>query len=140
MITDEIVHKGNSQASSGNALGPFLLSLGTGLGGYALGKHHGRNEGYDQAKVEDNNLIAECQVQIQNMRRNSVHLQAENTKLLQDIGSLRKENQILKDVLKKQPSTPQDEAILEKLEQVEFRLIQALPPIFEDGDHNTEQN
>ena len=105
-----------------------------GLGGYALGKKHGYHNGYNQAKAEDNQLIVQYQAQIQKLRREHAFLSAENSRLTQ-------ENKILKSLLKQQPSTPQAEAILEALERVEFRLIQALPPIFEDGgDHNTEIN
>ena len=130
--------------TQGTGAGLLGLAVGgaiCGLGGYALGKRHGYNNGYDHATAEYTQLIAQFQTQIQNMRRDSAHLQAENNRLLQENGSLRKENDILKGLLRQQPTTPQAEAILKTIERVEFRLIQTLPPLFEDGgDHNAETN
>jgi len=112
-----------------------------GFGGYALGKKHGSNDGYNLAKAEDDQLIAQYQAQLQNMRRNNAHFQAENNRLLQENGSLCKENDILKGLLRQQPTTPEAEAILKTLGRVEFQLTQFLPPIFEDGeDHQTQSN
>lgn len=119
--------------------GPGLLELIiggaiVGLGGYALGKKHGYNDGYNQAKAEDNQLLFQYQAQIQNMRRDSAYFQAEINRLLQ-------ENQILKDLLRQEPATPQVEAILKKLGRIELCVTQFLPPLFEDGeDHETQQN
>lgn len=123
-----------TESTGAGLLGFVVGSTICGLGGYALGKKHGYTDGYDQAKAEDGQLIAQYQPQIQKLRREHAFLSAENSRLIQ-------ENEILKNLLKQQPSTPQIEAVLETLGRVEFRLIQALPPIFEDGgDHDTEQN
>jgi len=134
----------NSEPAKNPSAGLLGLTIGGiigGLGGYALGKKHGYNDGYNQAKADDNQLLAQYQTQMQNIRRDSAYLQAENNRLSQENGSLHKENQILKDLLLQQPSTPQVEAILKTLGRIELHVTQFLPPLFEDGeDHETQQN
>jgi len=119
----EVVQR-ESHEPRGNPLGTILLGLGIGIGGYAIGKNHGYDDGYDQAKTEDAQLIAQYQAQLQNMRRDGVQLQAENNRLLQENSSLCKENDILKGLLRQQPTTPESEAILNTLGRVEFRLTE----------------
>lgn len=50
-------NNGETSGGLGRVLLAGLTGLGVGVGGYALGKEHGRNEGYQDAKAEDMSLI-----------------------------------------------------------------------------------
>lgn len=132
----DIADRPNETAGAG------LLGLAIGgLGGYALGKKHGYNDGYNQAIAQDAQLIGQYQSQLQNLSCDNTQLRGENNRLLQENISLRMENELLKGLLRQRPATPEAEAILKTLERVEFRLTQVLPPIFEDGeDHDSRRN
>lgn len=144
----DIVHIGgnvppSTPAPSSGGIIALVAGAGIvgGLIGHSAGSNSGFAKGYNQRAAEDAQLIAQYETQIQDMRRDIAYAQMEDNRLLQDNGSLRKENEILKGLLRQQPTTPQAEAILKILERVEFRLTQTLPPLFEDGgDHNTEMN
>jgi hypothetical protein len=61
----EIVQQDNTPQSN-SGLETLLVSAAVGVGGYALGKKHGRNEGYNQRAAEDEPLISQLnQVVIQ---------------------------------------------------------------------------
>jgi len=132
--SNQIAYVKNNCAEA-SPLETIVVSLATGLGGYALGKAHGCNKGYNQAKTEDAQLIEQYEAQSQAARHDVAYLRAENSRLQQEKGSLHKENEILKGLLRQQPTTPQAEAILKALGRVEFRLTELLPPEFDPGDN-----
>ena len=111
----------------------ILLSFLTGLAGGLIGQQQGRKEGYNQAR-------AETQRWVHLVSAENAAVRNENVRISQENGSLRKENEVLKSLLRQQPTTPQAEAILNKLGKVEFRLTQLLPPAFESSDHDTSMN
>lgn len=130
-----------TQNTGGGLLGLTVGGVIGGLGGYALGKKHGSNDGYNLAKAEDDQLIAQYEAQLQNMRREIAYLHGENNRLSQENGSLHTENNVLKGLIRTQSSNPSVEAILKTLGRVEFRLTQFLPPLFDNGeDHETNVN
>jgi hypothetical protein len=111
-----------------------LLAIGVGYIVYMFGKGRGYNNGYDQAQSEAQQWIHRVTVE-------SASLQSDNARLSQENGSLRKENDIVKNLLRQQPPTPQAEAILKSLQRVELRLVEALPSVLDDGeDHQTQLN
>jgi hypothetical protein len=114
--------------------GVVLLGLGVCYIAYQSGRSRGNKEGYERAQVQQGQWVCEVTTQ-------SVALQARNVQLSQENGSLHKENDIVKNLLRQQPSTPEAEAILKAVGRVELRLDQFLPPAFEDGeDHSNSLN
>jgi hypothetical protein len=106
-----------------------LLALGLGYIVYSICDNRSYKKGYQQAKADDSRWI-------QKASADSMTLRAENTRLAQENGSLCKENDIVKNLLRQQPTTPQAEAILKSLQRVELRLVEALPSILDDGENH----
>ncbi len=114
--------------------GLILLSVCTGIVAYAIGENRGRSVGYRQAKAEDRQWVRQ-------VSQKSIYIHNENTKLSQENGSLRKENDIVKNLLRQQPTTPEAEAILKAVGRVELQLTQCLPSALDDGEyHDTNLN
>lgn len=110
--------------------GIVLCVLGIGYVAYESGRSKGNKQGYERAQARDSQWI-------QKVTADSTALQAENARLSQEIGSVRKENNILKNLLRQQPTTPQAEAILKAVGRVELRLDQFLPATYEDGENHS---
>jgi len=101
---------------------------------YAIGNNRGRKAGYQQAKTEDRQWV-------QQVSEESISLHSENARLSQENGSLRKENEIVENLLRQQPTTPEAQAILKAVGRVELQLTQILPSALEDGeDHDPSVN
>ena len=111
-----------------------LLGLGACYIVYEVGRNKGNNEGYERTQIQYGQWVRK-------VTADNVALQAGNARLSQKNGSLCKENDIVKNLLRQQPTTPEAEAILKAVGRVELQLTQFLPPAFEDGeDHETQQN
>jgi hypothetical protein len=114
--------------------GWIALGLLGGLVAFVIGENRGRKAGYKRAKAEDQQWVRE-------VSEESVFLHSENARLSQENGSFRKENEIVKNLLRQQPTTPEAEAILKAVGRVELQLTQILPSAIDDGeDHNTSLN
>jgi hypothetical protein len=112
--------------------GWILLGLFAGFVAYIFGENRGRKAGYKQAQAED-------QQWVRKVSQESAYLRSENAKLSQENGSLRKESEIVKNLLRQQPTTPEAEAILKAVGRVELQLTQFLPSAFEDGENHDGQ-
>src|SRR3990172_10421315 len=91
-----------TRSSNEGSLGLAIGGTVGGIAGYLLGKKHGYNDGYNQARAEDEQLLAQYLTQIQNKNWEIANLQTQNSRLSQENGSLRKENEILKALLRQQ--------------------------------------
>jgi flagellar biosynthesis/type III secretory pathway protein FliH len=134
----QVVRKERKAEASESGLGTLLFGAATGIGGYALGKKHGHDdgwrEGYNQAKIEDSSAIQQLHQNLQQASSALYNMRQERDQHLQEMQRLRSANEVLMAIVREHhPTSAQTEAISKALQRVEFQLTGLLPPQFEAG-------
>jgi hypothetical protein len=118
-------------------VGTLISTAVAGVGGYALGKQHGLNEGFEQgywqAKDEDTYSLDEKDRLIEGLRQGRANDQRRIAQLLQDKGRWEAEKAMLIELLGQKPTTPEAEAILKAIRGLGNQIAGALPSVFENG-------
>jgi hypothetical protein len=105
----------------------IVVGVVAGFVGYAIGDSVAYKRGYGNAQTVSHQLIRKAYIE-------NTYLHNENAKISHEKGSLRKEVEILTNIVRQQPTTPEAETILKALGRVQFQLTQLLPSALEDGE------
>jgi len=122
-----VVYCSDPPVSESASVGPTIAASAiTGLFAYGLGKQHGRNEGYQQAKAEDTQVI-------EGLQQALAQAQVQRAFDSEKIGRLETQKNMLVELLQQQSPTPEIQAILKAVQRVSLQLAGFLPPMFENG-------